>query len=103
MREQLQVRYMNILRKQVEEGLDILEKMNVGSKNYQQVVVNINNANNISFQLEVEIENQRKIAQQEAENAKVEAEKQAAETAKIMKKLNKESQTPKRKYTKKAN
>lgn len=103
MREQLQVRYMNILRKQVEEGLDILEKMNVRSKNYQQVVVNINNANNISFQLEVEIENQRKIAQQEAENAKVEAEKQAAETAKIMRKLNKESQTPKRKYTKKAN
>src|SRR5574344_1663187 len=101
MREQLQVRYMNILRKQVEEGLDILEKMNVGSKNYQQVVVNINNANNISFQLEVEIENQRKIAQQEVENAKVETEKQAAETAKIMKKLNKESQTPKRKYTKK--
>lgn len=96
MREQLQVRYMNILRRQVEEGLNILEKLNVSSKNYQQVVVNINNANNISFQLEVEIENQRKIEQQEAE-------KQAAETAKTIAKLNKESQTPKRKYTKKAN
>lgn len=96
MREQLQVRYMNILRRQVEEGLNILEKLNVSSKNYQQVVVNINNANNISFQLEVEIENQRKIEQQEAE-------KQAAETAKTIAKLNKELQTPKRKYTKKAN
>lgn len=101
MREQLQVRYMNILRRQAEEGLDILAKLNVSNKNYQQVVVNINNANNIAFQLEAELENQRKIAQQEAENAKIEAEKQAAETAKTIAKLNKESQTPKRKYNKK--
>lgn len=59
MKLELQERYMNILNKHVEEGLNILERMNVKNKNYQQVVVNINNANNISFQLQNEIEKQK--------------------------------------------
>lgn len=48
-------RYKTILLSQVEEGMDILAKLNVASKTYQQVVVNINNANNIVYQLETEL------------------------------------------------
>lgn len=49
------IRYKTILLSQVEDGMDILSKLNVASKSYQQVVVNINNANNIIYQLETEI------------------------------------------------
>lgn len=103
MREQLQDKYLQILRKQAEEGLNILEKMTVADKKYQQVVVNINNANNIAFQLENEIENQRVLAAKLAEEQKIEAEKERVKREKEVAKLNKESQTPKRKYTKKGN
>ena len=73
MKIELQERYMNILRNQVEAGLNILEKMSVKDKNYQQVVVNINNANNIAFQLQNEIEKQKQaeIAQAEIDAAKI--------------------------------
>ena len=91
MRAELQERYMNILREQVKEGLDILEKMSVKHKNYQQVVVNINNANNISFQLEMEMENQKK-----SEMAKAEAD-----ATKIVEDAKKLETAAKRKYTKK--
>jgi hypothetical protein len=60
MQKEMQEKYIKILRKHFIEGLAILEKMNVKDKNYQQVVVNINNANNIAFQLEMDIENQKK-------------------------------------------
>lgn len=60
MQKEMQEKYIKILRKQFAEGLAILEKMNVKDKDYQQIVVNINNANNIAFQLEMDIENQKK-------------------------------------------
>lgn len=60
MQKEMQEKYIKILRKQFAEGLAILEKMTVKDKDYQQVVVNINNANNIAFQLEMDIENQKK-------------------------------------------
>jgi len=86
----LQIKYMEILNRQIEEGLDILSKMSVKDKNYQSVVVNINNANNISFQLKNQIEAEKAA---EIEKAKAEAEKVLAE-------VNTEK-TTKRKYTKK--
>lgn len=52
---ELQKRYANILRKHVEDGLSILENTSVKNENFQRIVVNINNANNIVFQLENEI------------------------------------------------
>ena len=86
----LQIKYMEILNRQVEEGLKILSKMNVKDKKYQTVVVNINNANNISFQLKNQIEAEKAA---EIERAKAEAEKVLAE-------VNTKKAT-KRKYTKK--
>ncbi len=86
----LQIKYMEILNRQVEEGLDILSKMNVKDKNYQNVVVNINNANNIAFQLKNQIEAEKAA---EIERAKAEAEKVLAEVS--------TEKTTKRKYTKK--
>jgi hypothetical protein len=91
MNTNLQERYMNILNKQVEEGLDILERMTVKDKNYQAVVVNINNANNISFQLKTQIENDKAA---ELAKAKAEADKILTEV--------KPETAAKRKYTKKA-
>lgn len=86
MKIELQERYMNILRNQVETGLNILEKMSVKDKNYQQIVVNINNANNISFQLQNEIEKQKQVEVAQAQ----------AMTAPILA----EAKPEKRKYTK---
>jgi len=99
MREQLQKRYLQILRDQASEGLDILERMTVADKKYQQVVVNINNANNIAFQLENEIEAQKELVKQQQEEA---ANKRAEEIIAIEKqvtKLNKESAKPKKTKT----
>lgn len=101
MKEKLQKRYLDILRIQAEKGLDILEKMTVANKNYQQVVVNINNANNIAFQLETEIESAQKRQEEINEQKRIEDEKEKIKREKFIAKLNKESQTPKRKYTKK--
>ncbi len=83
MREQLQKRYLEILRNQAEQGLDILENMTVADKKYQQVVVNINNANNIAFQLENEIEAQKEL------NKKIKAEITQKQTAKKTKVVDK--------------
>lgn len=52
-----QTKYIDILRKQRDEGLEFLSKMSIKDKDYERVVVNINNANNISYQLEHEIMN----------------------------------------------
>lgn len=73
MQKELQEKYISILRKQFTEGLIILEKMTVKDKDYQQVVVNINNANNIAFQLEMDIENQKKaeLAQAQSDAAEI--------------------------------
>lgn len=73
MQKELQEKYIRILRKQFTEGLIILEKMTVKDKDYQQVVVNINNANNIAFQLEMDIENQKKaeLAQAQSDAAEI--------------------------------
>lgn len=76
------IRYKTILLSQVEEGMDILAKLNVASKTYQQVVVNINNANNIIYQLETEIV--REIEEKEhpkTTTAKDVIEKKPTETA----------------------
>lgn len=50
-----EIRYLEILKKQIKEGLDILETMKISDENYKDVVVNINNANNIALQLEHDI------------------------------------------------
>ena len=74
MKMKLQKRYKKILDKQLEEGLDILENLSIDDAKYQTVVVNINNASNISYQLSVDIENQikaSKIAKEEANDSSV--------------------------------
>lgn len=74
MKMKLQKRYKKILDKQLEEGLDILEKLSIDDAKYQTVVVNINNASNISYQLSIDIENQikaSKIAKEEANDSSV--------------------------------
>lgn len=81
MKIELQERYRNILISQCEEGLDLLEKLNVKDKSYQMLVVNINNANNIAYQLGVEIENQKKALAQAAETP-IEKPKKAAKKSK---------------------
>jgi hypothetical protein len=81
MKIELQERYRNILISQCEEGLDLLEKLNVKDKSYQMLVVNINNANNIAYQLGVEIENQKKALAQAAETP-AEKPKKAAKKSK---------------------
>ena len=50
--------------------------MTVANKNYQQVVVNINNANNIAFQLETEIESAQKRQEEINEQKRIEDEKE---------------------------
>lgn len=82
------IRYKTILLSQVEDGMKILANLNVASKNYQQVVVNINNANNIVYQLETEIvrqiqekENPKTITEPITTTAKEVIEKKPTETA----------------------
>jgi len=50
-----EIKYLDILKKQIKEGLDILETMRISDTNYKDVVVNLNNANNIALQLEHDI------------------------------------------------
>lgn len=99
MREQLQERYLQILRDQASEGLDILERMTVADKKYQQVVVNINNANNIAFQLENEIEAQKEVAKRAQEEIAKQKEEARIASEKEVAKLNKESVKPKKTKT----
>lgn len=49
-------KYRDILKTQANDGLEILKKLKVDDDNYQKIVVNINNANNIATQLDKEIE-----------------------------------------------
>ena len=41
-------KYKDILKNQANDGLEILKKLKVDDDNYQKIVVNINNANNIA-------------------------------------------------------
>ena len=49
-------KYKDILKTQANDGLEILKKLKVDDDNYQKIVVNINNANNIATKLDKEIE-----------------------------------------------
>ena len=49
-------KYKDILKTKANDGLEILKKLKVDDDNYQKIVVNINNANNIATQLDKEIE-----------------------------------------------
>lgn len=50
-----EIKYLDILKKQINEGLNILSTMKISDENYKDVVVNLNNANNIALQLEHDI------------------------------------------------
>lgn len=50
-----EIRYLEILKKQINEGLEILNGLKISDTNYKDVVVNLNNANNIALQLEHDI------------------------------------------------
>lgn len=50
-----EIRYLEILKKQINEGLEILNGLKISDANYKDVVVNLNNANNIALQLEHDI------------------------------------------------
>ena len=50
-----EIRYLEILKKQINEGLEILSGLKISDANYKDVVVNLNNANNIALQLEHDI------------------------------------------------
>ena len=48
-------RYLEILKKQINEGLELLSNTSIGDAKYKDLVVNINNANNILLQLDNDI------------------------------------------------
>ena len=50
-----EIKYLEILKKQINEGLEILSGLKISDANYKDVVVNLNNANNIALQLEHDI------------------------------------------------
>ena len=50
-----EIKYLDILKKQINEGLEILNGLKISDANYKDVVVNLNNANNIALQLEHDI------------------------------------------------
>lgn len=50
-----EIEYLDILKKQINEGLEILSGLKISDANYKDVVVNLNNANNIALQLEHDI------------------------------------------------
>ena len=50
-----EIQYLDILKKQINEGLEILSGLKISDANYKDVVVNLNNANNIALQLEHDI------------------------------------------------
>ena len=61
-------KYKDILKNQANDGLEILKKLKVDDDNYQKIVVNINNANNIATQLDKEIEAIEKEEENKEEN-----------------------------------
>ena len=50
-----EIKYLDILKKQINEGLEILSGLKISDANYKDVVINLNNANNIALQLEHDI------------------------------------------------
>ena len=50
-----EIKYLDILKKQMNEGLEILNGLKISDANYKDVVVNLNKANNIALQLENDI------------------------------------------------
>lgn len=50
-----EIKYLDILKKQINDGLEILSGLKISDANYKDVVVNLNNANNIALQLEHDI------------------------------------------------
>ena len=65
-------KYKDILKNQANDGLEILKKLKVDDDNYQKIVVNINNANNIATQLDKEIEAIEKEEENKEEENKAE-------------------------------
>ena len=47
--------YLQILKRQINEGLELLSNTSIGDASYKDLVVNINNANNIALQLDADI------------------------------------------------
>lgn len=50
-----ETKYLEILKKQINEGLELLSNTSIGDSSYKDLVVNINNANNIALQLDADI------------------------------------------------
>lgn len=50
-----ETKYLEILKKQINEGLELLSNTSIGDSSYKELVVNINNANNIALQLDADI------------------------------------------------
>lgn len=63
-----EIKYLDILKKQINEGLEILSGLKISDANYKDVVVNLNNANNIALQLEHDIV---ELTKSETENKEV--------------------------------
>ena len=54
-RIEFETKYLEILKRQINEGLELLSNTSIGDTNYKELVVNINNANNIALQLDNDI------------------------------------------------
>ena len=50
-----ETKYLEILKRQINEGLELLSNTSIGDASYKDLVVNINNANNIALQLDADI------------------------------------------------
>ena len=50
-----ETKYLEILKRQINEGLELLSNTSIGDASYKELVVNINNANNIALQLDADI------------------------------------------------
>ena len=46
-----ETKYLEILKKQINEGLELLSNTSIGDSSYKDLIVNINNTNNIALQL----------------------------------------------------
>ena len=54
-RIEFETKYLEILKRQINEGLELLSNTSIGDSSYKELVVNINNANNIALQLDNDI------------------------------------------------
>lgn len=50
-----ETKYLEILKRQINEGLELLSNTSIGDASYKELVVNINNTNNIALQLDADI------------------------------------------------